>query len=95
MINYMYNLKTTSKFKTSFKKHKSNKSFKRDAFELVVLKLLNGEKLESNHKDHSLSGNINSFRECHISPDILLIYRIKENELTLLLINLGSHSALF
>lgn len=43
--------------------------------------------------DHNLSGNYAGYRECHISPDWLLIYRQDENEL--LLYRTGTHADLF
>nr|WP_269799894.1 type II toxin-antitoxin system YafQ family toxin [Helicobacter pylori] len=44
-------------------------------------------------KDHSLVGEYKGCRECHIKPDVLLVYRIQNNVLTL--VRLGSHSELF
>lgn len=61
----------------------------------VIKTLANGESLAEQHRDHSLSGNYKGFRECHITPDWLLIYQIKENELLLLLSRTGTHSDLF
>lgn len=61
-----------------------------------VMKLLaSGETLPEKYRDHSLSGDYINCRECHIEPDWLLIYQIKENELILLAITTGSHSDLF
>ena len=53
------------------------------------------KKLESKYKDHSLIGDYKGFRELHIKPDLLLIYKKDENELVLALIRVGSHSKLF
>ncbi|MDE5737836.1 MAG: type II toxin-antitoxin system YafQ family toxin [Oscillospiraceae bacterium] len=47
------------------------------------------------NKDHQLKGNFKGFRECHIEPDWLLIYKIYENQLILSLERTGSHSDLF
>ncbi len=91
----MYILKTTSKFRTSLKKYKSDKVFKKKIFDDVLSKLISGEKLDEKYKDHRLTGNLSLYRECHISPDILLVYEIKNTELVLMLINIGSHSNLF
>ncbi len=49
--------------------------------------------LDAKYKDHELSGNWSKFRECHIKPDLLLIYKTTEIELQLA--RLGSHSELF
>lgn len=47
------------------------------------------------YKDHSLSGNWKSYRECHITPDWLLIYKIDSGQLILVLARTGTHSSLF
>ena len=61
----------------------------------VVTKLANQEELPQSNKDHKLSGNYKGFRECHIKPDWLLIYKIHNDELILFLTRTGSHSDLF
>ena len=61
----------------------------------VIKKLANGETLEAKYRDHQLSGNYGSFRECHIQPDWLLIYEIEDDKLILYLSRTGSHSDLF
>ena len=91
----MYNLKLNSRFRKSVKKLQSNKSFKKKVFDDVIFKLRNSQKLESKYRDHQLSGDLSEYRECHIAPDILLIYQIIDKELILHLIDIGSHSKLF
>ena len=81
------------------------KSFKKDAKALsqadrilsmqIIDILAKGEKLESKHKDHALSGNLQGFRECHIKPDLLLIYELCDDILQLNALRVGSHSKLF
>lgn len=61
----------------------------------VIEKLANREKLEEKYKDHDLMGEYQDCRECHITPDWLLIYRVEETELILVLTRTGSHSDLF
>lgn len=61
----------------------------------VVEKLSNGETLEEKYKDHNLTGQYSGCRECHISPDWLLIYKQQKNILVLMLYRLDSHSDLF
>ena len=61
----------------------------------VVNTLANGQKLDEKYRDHGLSGDYNGFRECHIEPDWLLIYRTSQNTLTLFLFRTGTHSDLF
>lgn len=81
------------------------KSFKKDAKSLSVAdkeltmelidKLANGETLEPKHNDHALSGNLQGTRECHIKPDLLLIYEKFDDILQLNALRVGSHSKLF
>ena len=61
----------------------------------MITKLANREELEEKYKDHNLIGNYFGCRECHIKPDLLLIYRIDDNFLELALVRVGSHSKLF
>ncbi len=61
----------------------------------IIKKLANGETLPEKHKDHALSGDYIGCRECHITPDWLLIYEIDNGELILYLTRTGSHSDLF
>jgi mRNA interferase YafQ len=62
---------------------------------LVIENIANGENIETKYKDHLLVGNFKGCRECHVKPDLLLIYRIKDNIMELALIEAGSHSTLF
>ncbi len=60
----------------------------------AVIQILQGENLlPEKYKDHNLSGNWEGYRECHIKPDLLLIYKKKLD--TLKIARLGSHSELF
>ncbi len=61
----------------------------------VIKTIASGEILESRYRDHSLSGIYTGCRECHITPDWLLIYEIAENDLILYLTRTGTHSDLF
>jgi mRNA interferase YafQ len=61
-----------------------------------VLQLLcNGQKLPYRFKDHQLSGKLTGYRECHIEPDWLLIYKIDHDELILTATGTGTHADLF
>lgn len=51
--------------------------------------------LPPEYRDHKLQGQYSGYRECHIAPDWLLIYRVKQEVLTLVLSRTGSHSDLF
>ncbi len=61
----------------------------------IVKKLINNEPLPKSNKDHALLGDYKGCRECHISPDWLLIYSVHEKINLLKLIRTGSHSDLF
>ena len=61
----------------------------------VVDMLAAGSELPERYKDHSLSGNYKGCRECHITPDWLLIYEVSNGELILYLTRTGTHSDLF
>lgn len=66
-----------------------------ELLEAVVNQLAAGKVLEEKYKDHLLTGDYGGFRECHITPDWLLVYQIREKELLLLLSRTGTHSDLF
>lgn len=80
-------------FRKDFKKVLKQGNLKEDEIDIVIEKLLNQESLEEKYKDHALIGDLKDFRECHIKSNLLLIYRVKRNNLHL--VRLGSHSALF
>jgi len=63
----------------------------------VVLALLNDQMLQPQYRDHDLSGDWKGYRECHLKPDLLLIYRKLDNDdgKILRLARIGSHSELF
>jgi len=59
----------------------------------VLLALQNDLPLEPRHCDHALIGNWKDHRDCHVKPDLVLIYS-KPNDATLNLVRLGSHAEL-
>lgn len=82
---------------TQFKK--DLKLLKKRGNDLALLKdvvdtLAKREALNDKYRDHALTGNYADFRECHIQPDWLLIYRIHEDTLILFLSRTGTHSDL-
>ncbi len=88
----------TIKYHTSFKKDYKRiikRGYNAALFENVVDILVRGEPLPKEYRDHELSGGWKGFRECHILPDWLLIYKIEKNILTLTLSRTGTHSDLF
>lgn len=60
----------------------------------VIEILLEGRQLPEKNKDHALTGNWKGYRECHVEPDWLLVYRIYEKTLVLSLARIGTHSDL-
>lgn len=87
-----YQIRVSNSYKNQRKK------IKKDDLALIdeaVTKLANGEKLEPKYKDHKLKGKYKDFKECHIKPDLLLVYRIIDDVLELYLAQVGSRSELF
>ena len=86
------------KFLNSFKKDYKRivkRGYNIALLENVIRMLADGETLPAKYRDHALTGNYSSFRECHITPDWLLIYEVHESELILVLSRTGTHSDLF
>ena len=91
---YKYSIILTGKFRKHLKNlKKQNKDLK--LLEKIISTLAKGERLPSKNKDHKLVNNYEGVRECHITPDWLLIYEIVEDKLLLILLASGSHSELF
>lgn len=89
-----YQVLLTSKFKKDFKLLKKQGK-NTDKILAVINKLARGEILDAKYKDHPLLGGYLGARECHIEPDLLLIYEKQENILILNILRAGSHSNLF
>lgn len=70
------------------------RNYDMDLLDDIVNKLQNEEKLDDKNRDHALGGSWAGYRECHIQPDWLLVYKISNEQLILLLIRTGSHSDL-
>lgn len=88
----MYIFKPASRFKRQYKKLSQND---KQIAKMLIDKLLNDEVLDPKHKDHKLTGQYDGFRECHIKPDLLLIYKKEKRILILICLAIGSHSELF
>ena len=89
-----YEIKFTTQFKKDLKLAKKQMKDLDKLFEVVEV-LANGGTLDAKYRDHDLSGNYTGTRECHIEPDWLLVYEIREKVLVLMLNRLGTHSDLF
>ncbi len=93
----MRTIERATAFKRDFKRVKATPRHSKDIDALlsaVLEKLVADQALPRSTRDHELSGNWNGYRECHLKPDLLLIYR-KPDADTLRLARLGSHSELF
>ncbi len=90
----MLSIVASNQFKRDLKLAKK-RGLKLEQLRAVVNTLAEQKPLEEKHRDHSLSGKYRGFRECHIEPDWLLVYRIENDELNLFLFRTGSHSDLF
>ncbi len=85
-------LLTTGQFKKDLKLI-IRQGKKQSQIKTVIEMLLAGQRLPDKYRDHKLSGRWNKHRECHITGDWLLIYRVTDTEL--ILERTGSHSELF
>ncbi len=90
----MYELRPTARFQKDLKRLKK-RGYNLDLLTAILRKLANDEPLPPKNRDHDLTGNFVGCRECHITPDWLLIYEKVEEELILYLTRTGSHSDLF
>lgn len=90
----MLELVTTSQFRRDLKRLRKRGA---DIAKLDdVLKTLQKEEpLDEHYHDHALTGNFNGFRECHITPDWLLVYAVDQGALILTASRTGTHSDLF
>ena len=93
----MRTLERSSAFKRDYKRVKATPRHRKDVDELlvpVVTVLMTDGTLPESNRDHALTGDWIGYRECHLKPDLLLIYKKPDDE-TLRLARLGSHSELF
>ena len=88
-------IERTGQFKRDYKRELKGQY--RAILEISFLEVLNAlvsnQVLAKKYQDHSLSGNWKDHRDCHLKPDLILIYRKPNNEV-LQLVRLGSHSEL-
>ena len=87
-------LELTAQFKKDLKLIRK-RGYDIDLLGSVIDKLINNVPLDIKHNDHALKGKFTGFRECHITPDWLLIYLVEDDILVLTLTRTGSHSDLF
>lgn len=88
----MFKIKISKQYKKNYKKLSLQDQ---ELVDSVVYKLSQNQALEKKYRDHKLQGRFQDYRECHIKPDLLLIYQKQEDVLILTCVNIGSHSQLF
>lgn len=90
----MYIVKPSGRFKKDLKVV-AKRGYDINLLTNVVKLLAAGSPLPEKNKDHALTGNWVNYRECHITPDWLLIYKVEDDVLVLTLTRTGTHSDLF
>ena len=90
----MMTLETTSQFRRDYKRLKK-RGYNLELLARAIDALLSGEPLDPVYRDHALTGNMKDYRECHIQPDWLLMYRIERDRLVLVANRTGTHADLF
>ncbi len=90
----MYQIDYSNRFKRSYKLAQK-RGLQVDKLLEVIRQLSLGETLDAKYKDHALIGDYKGYRECHIQPNWLLIYKIIENKCVLYLLDTGTHFDLF
>ncbi len=90
----MYTIKPTARFERDLKLV-AKRGYNISLLVAVIKTLAAGETLAKSYRDHPLKGNYAGCRECHITPDWLLIYEVVESDLFLYLTRTGTHSDLF
>ncbi|RJP28356.1 MAG: type II toxin-antitoxin system YafQ family toxin [Candidatus Omnitrophota bacterium] len=91
----MRTIERTSQFKRDYKREAKgpHRGTLKNDFVEVVTALAHDHPLAEKHRDHALSGDWKDYRDCHIKPDLILIYRKPDAE-ALQLVRLGSHHEL-
>ena len=91
----MREIEFTSQFRKDFKRVKKDPNNKDlvSILDTALDRLINDERLAANFRVHKLVGKYHGFEECHLKPDLLMIYLRLDNKLRL--VRLGSHSELF
>jgi mRNA interferase YafQ len=90
----MYEIKYTSRFKSDLK-NIQRRGYDIRLITAVIKALASCVPLAERFRDHALSGVWSNHRECHITPDWLLIYKLENDILVLTLTRTGTHSDLF
>ncbi|ASQ29958.1 putative toxin-antitoxin system, toxin component, YafQ family [Campylobacter avium LMG 24591] len=87
-----YKIIYSKEYKKSFKKLKKDDIL---LLESILEKLANDEKLDIRYKNHQLKGKLKGIWDCHIKPDLVLLYKKDSDKLILSALRIGSHSEIF
>ena len=91
-----YNIVPSTRFKKGLKKRLKNIAEKKSIFEVIELLKTDGfDAIPKNMKPHKLIGNYKGCLECHIMPDLLIIWEQDDEVKEIYLLDIGSHSELF
>jgi mRNA interferase YafQ len=93
LIDRKFKTIVSSRFKKSWKKYIKSGKYNKEQIEEILLDLSRGIKLDDKYRDHELKGDWTGHRECHVQSNLLLVYKIEGDEITL--VKLGSHPELF
>lgn len=88
----VYKIATTKRFDKEYAKLPPAD---RELAKQVINRLAKDEVLEPKYRDHPLKGDYAGFRDCHVKPDLVLIYSKKKDAILLTAFRINSHSELF
>lgn len=89
-----YSVIQTTRFRKEFKKMLKRGVDGAKLFRAVAI-LASGGTLPPEYRDHPLRNNFEGYRDCHLAPDWILVYTLKEEQLVLVLTRTGTHADLF
>lgn len=89
----MKTIRHTTRFKKDYRRERKTDPRLDTALRAVVGMLVSGAALPEKFRDHPLAGQWKDYRDCHVRPDLVLVYRVTADEVEL--VRLGSHSDLF
>lgn len=90
----MYRIEVSNKFKQSLKKLRKGGINLKPINDVINI-LSKGEILPAKYKNHPLRGKLKGYYDCHVLPDLVLIYKIEKERLVLILLDIDTHSNLF
>jgi mRNA interferase YafQ len=93
----MYYVIRTKDFERSYRQIQHSGKLKpqvKENLDEAIGLLSEGKKLPAIYRDHQLKGEMRPYRECHIKGDLLLVYQVREQELLLVLVEIGTHAHL-